>query len=202
MTSGAREEASAVIRARSTPGKALLAAAAILIIATVTIAVLAVTRKSPARQAGHDLSVYGPQASGVIGFSTVHQGTTYRFAFPVPQNKSDRPVKLTGASLQSLPAGVLVLGYPIYSLAEVGSYLLNYDDSDTANTVRLQTKRDYANTGVTIAAHSDSAYFVMVAVKVTGPVTHTLSGCRFDYSRANHHFTQTFPCEFQLGDSG
>jgi hypothetical protein len=62
--------------------------------------------------------------------------------------------------------------------------------------------RDYAKTGVTIAAHSDSAYFVMVAVKVTGAVAHTVSGCRFDYSRDNHHYSQTFPCEFQLGDSG
>jgi hypothetical protein len=191
-----------VLRARFTPGRAALLIAAIaVVIAAIIVAVSAVGNKSSGSQAGHDLTVYGPQGSGVLGFNTVHQGTTYRFAFPVPQNKSDRPIKLTGASVQSVPPGAQVLGYPIYSLAEVGNYLLDYDDSDPGNTVRLQTMKDYSKTGVTIAAHSDSKYYVMVAVKVIGTVTHTLSGCRFEYTQGNHNYSQTFPCEFQLGDS-
>jgi hypothetical protein len=173
-----------------------------VVIAAVVVTVFTVRNRSSGRQAGHDLTVYGPQGSGVLGFNTVHQGTTYRFAFPVPQNKTDQPIKLTGASVQSVPSGVQVLGYPIYSLAEVGNYLLDYDDSDPGNTVRLQTMKDYSKVGVSIAAHSDSKYYVMVAVKVTGTVTHNLSGCRFEYTTGNHRYSQTFPCEFQLGDSG
>jgi hypothetical protein len=173
-----------------------------VVIAAVVVTVFTVRTRPSGRQTGRALTVYGPQGSGVLGFNTVHQGTTYRFAFPVPQNKTDQPIKLTGASVQSVPPGVQVLGYPIYSLAEVGNYLLDYDDSDPGNTVQLQTKKDYAGTGVTIAPHGDSKFYVMVAVKVTGTVTHTLSGCRFDYTQSNHRYSQTFPCEFQLGDSG
>gem|GEM_PF-4292661 len=152
--------------------------------------------------AGHDLSVYGPQTSGVIGFNKVHVGTTYRFAFPVPQNKIDRPIKLTGAAVQTIPAGAEVVAYPIYSLDEVGDYLLNYDDSDQTNTVLLQKVKDYSRDGVTIAPRSDSKYFVMVAVKMVGPVTQPLRGCTFSYTMGSRRYRQSFACEFRLGDEG
>jgi hypothetical protein len=153
-------------------------------------------------ETGHDLSVYGPQASGVIGFNKVRQGTTYRFAFPVPRNKTNHPVKLTGASVQTVPAGAQVIGYPIYSLDEVGDYLLNYDDSDQVGVKSLQTVKDYAKSGITIPPRSDSKYFVMVAVKVVGPVIETLKGCTFEYTVGASTYRQSFPCEFQLGDEG
>jgi hypothetical protein len=158
------------------------------------------SRSSGAVQEGHDLTVYGPQSSGVIGFNQVHVGTTYRFAFPVPRNTSTRPVKLTGAAIDITPPGVQVVGYPIYSLKEVGNYLLNYDDSVTETRTPLLDKKDYAASGVTIAPRSDSDYFVMVAVKVVGPVTKVLSGCTFLYTVGSHKYRQSFPCQFQLGD--
>ena len=122
-------------------------------------------------------------------------------AFPVPRNKTDQAIKLTGAAVQTVPAGAQVLGYPIYSLDEVGDYLLNYDDSDQVGTVSLQKVKDYAGTDITIPPHSDSKYFVMVAVKVVGPVTQPLRGCTFDYTLGSHKYRQSFPCEFQLGES-
>lgn len=183
----------------------LLVACLVLIVVGLVASALAYAWRRPASddavQTGHDLSVYGPQASGVIGFNKVHQGTTYRFAFPVPRNKTDHPVKLTGASVQTVPAGAQVLGYPIYSLDEVGDYLLNYDDSDRVGVKDLQTVKDYAKSGITIPPRSDSKYFVMVAVKVVGPVTQTLKGCTFDYTFGAGKYRQSFPCEFQLGDS-
>lgn len=182
----------------------LLLACLVLIIIGVVASGLAYAWRRPAShatEAGHALSVYGPQASGVIGFDKVHQGTTYRFAFPVPRNKTDHAIKLTGASVQTVPAGAQVIGYPIYSLDEVGDYLLNYDDSDQVGVKSLQTVKDYAQDGITISPRSDSRYFVMVAVKVVGPVTQTLKGCTFEYSVGASEYQQSFPCEFQLGDS-
>lgn len=187
----------------------LLLVCLVLIVIGVVASGLAYAWRRPAgdnaaaQTAGHDLSVYGPQASGVIGFSKVYTGTTYRFAFPVPRNKTDHPVKLTGASIQTVPAGAQILGYPVYSLDEVGDYLLNYDDSDRVGVKDLQTVKDYAKSGVTIQPRSDSKYYVMVAVKVVGPVTQTLKGCTFEYAVGARTFRQSFPCEFQLGgDSG
>lgn len=182
----------------------LLVACVVLLVVGVVSTALAYAWRRPAgeAQAGRDLSVYGPQASGVIGFNRVHQGTTYRFAFPVPRNKTEHAVKLTGASVQTVPAGAQVLGYPIYSLDEVGDYLLNYDDSDQVGVKSLQTVKDYAKPGITIPPRSDSKYFVMVAVKVVGPVTQALSGCTFDYTVGSHKYQQSFPCKFQLGDEG
>jgi hypothetical protein len=181
----------------------LLVACIALVVISVVAAALAYAWRRPAGEAqeGHDLAVYGPQASGVIGFNRVHRGTTYRFAFPVPRNKTDQAIKLTGAAVQTVPAGAQVLGYPIYSLDEVGDYLLNYDDSDQVGTVSLQKVKDYAGTDITIPPHSDSKYFVMVAVKVIGPVTQPLRGCTFDYTLGSHKYRQSFPCEFQLGES-
>lgn len=175
----------------------------VLLVTAVVAATLAYAWRRPAGEAqqGHDLAVYGPQSSGVIGFNRVRQGSTYRFAFPVPRNKSDQAVKLTGASIEQTPAGVQVLGYPIYSLKEVGDYLLNYDDSDPGNALSLKAKKDYSAEGVTIAPGSDSEFFVMVAVKVVGAVTQVLSGCSFDYTVGSRKYHQSFPCEFQLGDS-
>ena len=132
----------------------------------------------------------------------MRQGTTYRFAFPVPRNKTDHAVKLTGASVQTVPAGAQVLGYPIYSQDEVGDYLLNYDDSDRVGVKDLQAVKDYAKAGVIIPPRSDSKYFVMVAVKVVGPVTQTLKGCTLEYTVGADEYRQSFPCEFQLGDDG
>ena len=64
-------------------------------------------------------------------------GNHLRFAFPVPRNKTDQAIKLTGAAVQTVPTGAQVLGYPIYSLGEVGDYLLNYDDSDRVSVKGL-----------------------------------------------------------------
>jgi hypothetical protein len=181
----------------------LLACLALVIIGVVSSA-LAYAWRQPAAQAqqGHDLGVYGPQVSGIIGFKEVRVGTTYRFAFPVPRNKSTHPIKLTGAAVQTIPRGAQVVGYPIYSLKEVGNYLLNFDDSVSETQTPLLHKKDYSAEGVTIPPRSDSDYFVMVAVKVVEPVTQVLSGCRFDYMIGSHKFYQTFPCQFQLGDTG
>ncbi len=178
-------------------------ACVVLLVTAVVAAALAYAWRRPAGEAqeGHDLAVYGPQSSGVLGVNRVQQGSTYRFAFPVPRNKSDQVIKLTGASIEHTPAGVQVLGYPIYSLAEVGDYLLSYDDSDPGNTLSLEAKKDYSAEGVTIPPRSDSDFFVMVAVKVVGPVTQVLSGCIFDYTVGSQKHRQSFPCEFQLGDS-
>jgi hypothetical protein len=191
------------IPARSTRTKDRLLACLLLAIIGVAAAALAYAWRQPANEArqGHDLGVYGPQSSGVIGFKEVHTGTTYRFAFPVPRNKSTHPVKLTGASVRTVPAGAQIIGYPIYSLKEVGNYLLNFDDSSSDALTPLLSKKDYSADGVMIPPRSDSDYFVMVAVKLVGPVTQALSGCTFDYTAGSHKYRQSFPCEFQLGDN-
>ena len=104
---------------------------------------------------------------------------------PVPRNKTDQPIKLTGAAVETVGAGAQLLGYPTYSLDDVGDYLLNYDDSDPG-TVSLQKVKDYAQAGVTIPPRSDSKYFVMVAVKDVGAVTQAFRGCAFAYSIGSH----------------
>lgn len=180
----------------------LLPTCIVLVVIGVVSSALAYAWRQPADEAqhGHDLGVYGPQVSGVIGFKEVRVGRTYRFAFPVPRNKSTHPIKLTGASVETVPNGAQVVGYPIYSLKEVGNYLLNFDDSVSETRTPLLTKKDYSADGVTIPPRSDSDYFVMVAVKVVGPVTQVLSGCRFDYLIGSKKYWQSFPCEFQLGE--
>lgn len=42
-------------------------------------------------------------------------------------------------------------------------------------------RKDYSAAGITIPPRSDSEYFVMVGVKVVGPVTQTLKGCILEY---------------------
>ncbi len=179
--------------------KILLAAAVVLLAA---IGIVGTTRYTSRARSGHDLTVVSLQSAGVVGYNTAHRNTIYRFAFPIPRNKSGHSIQLTGASLQSIPTGIQVLGYPIYSLAEVGGNLLSDTDSGGSSSDLFRTRKDYAPAGVAIAAHSDSNYLVMVAVRVTGSGDHTLSGCRFTYTRDNHAYTQTFRCEFQLGDPG
>ena len=188
--------------ARSIPGKAAVLVAGCL--AVVLELTLVFTRNdgstAGATPVGQALTVFGPPASGAIGFNRVQQGNTYRFAFPIPHNTLADPIVLTGVRIEHVPAGGQVISYPIYSLNEVGAYPLSSDDSDPTDPMALSTKRDFSATGITIAARSDSDYFAMVKVKVVGPVSQALSGCTYYYRKGGERFHQTFRCEYQLGD--
>ena len=148
---------------------------------------------------GTALSAYGPQAAGTIGYTHVAPGKTYRFSFPVPQNKLDRPIELTGARVEQIPAGASLVDYELYSLKDVGDYPLTYDVTNSANTDDLLHKKNYIHDRAIIPAHSDSEYWAMVAIKVTGTVQQHLKGCVYRYVVGTKHYEQQFPCEFQLG---
>ena len=64
----------------------------------------------------------------------------------------------------------------------------------------LPTKKDYSESGITIAAGSDSDYFAMVRVKVVGPISQALSGCTYIYREDGQLYHQTFRCEYKLGE--
>lgn len=191
-------------QARSIPGKAAVLVAVCLAVVLELTLVLTRDEGSPnsatASPVGHALTVFGPPAAGVIGFNRVQEGNTYRFAFPIPHNASSGPVVLTGVSIEHVPAGAQVLGYPIYSLKEVGAYPLSSDDSDSTDPMALPTKKDYSASGITIAPRSDSDYFAMVKVKVVGSVSQALSGCTYTYREGSQLYHQTFRCEYQFGE--
>ncbi len=191
-------------QARSIPGKAAILVAVCLAVLLELTLVFTRDDGSPNSAAdsavGHALTVFGPPASGEIGFNQTRQGNTYRFAFPIPHNTSSDPIMLTGVRVEQVPAGAQVLDYPIYSLKEVGAYPLSYDDSDPTDPMTLLTAKDHSASGVTIAARSDSDYFAMVRVKVVGQVAQGLSGCTYYYRQGDQPYHQTFRCEYQLGD--
>ena len=140
----------------------------------------------------------GPGLSGVIGNPNAKVGRDYRFAFPLLKNNSKEPVSITEFRITSLPSGVKVIGYPVYSVNHTSGYQLAYDDSSHEGGPELDKTPNYAGHPYTIKPGVLSDKYAMVHLHVTGKLSAHVKGCEVYYTQDGQSYRQSLKCEFAL----
>jgi hypothetical protein len=148
--------------------------------------------------AGTAIRAGGPPASGILGIQDAQVGKAYRFAFPLMHNTSKQSISITGVSVEGIPKGISVLGYPVYSVKDTPGYLLGYRDDSHDGEPNLDKYPNYAKHPFTIKAGAISDKYAMVRVRITGKVTKHLTGCKVRYTQAGVKYQQTVHCEYAL----
>jgi len=162
-------------------------------------AALAACSSSHGVTTGHALTEVGPQGNGTLGFSSGVVGQTYRWAFPLLKNAGKTPVTVTSFAMDKVPAIFQIVGYPVYSQSEVGSYIVDFADSDHRGLPDLVHKPNHAGKPITIAAGQQSPRYAMVAAKLLKNATDPLTGCVVYYQVGEAKYRQRFDCQFQIG---
>jgi len=149
---------------------------------------------SDATSSGAALTADGP--GGTLSYSDVKVGQIYRMAFPLMKNTSKKPVSVTGVRVRSVPTGVAVLGYFVYSVKDTPGYRLGYQDSNHKGGPDLDKYPNYAGHPFIIKPGVLSDKYAMVHLRVTGKVSKRITGCEVDYTQAGHSYQQTLACTF------
>lgn len=135
---------------------------------------------------------------GTIGYPNAKVGEVYRFAFPLMRNTSKKSVSVTGVKVGSVPAGVKVLSYLVYSVHDTPGYQLSYQDSDHKDGPDLDTYPNYAGRPFTIKPGALSDKYAMVKIRTTAKVSRHLKNCEVDYQQDGKAYRQILDCEYAL----
>lgn len=141
---------------------------------------------------GHAIKGDGPVPGGTVGFPHAKQGAVYRFSFPLLNNTSKDPLEVTSWKVTSIPAGVKVLGYAVYSTDDTPGYLLNGYDATYSKYP------DYAGKPITIAPGKTSDFYPNIRVRVVGKITDHIHDCQIEYTQKGHKHKQVLPCDYAL----
>jgi hypothetical protein len=141
---------------------------------------------------GHAIKGDGPLPFGTIGFSQAKQGAVYRFSFPLLDNVSKAPLRVTSWRVLSIPSGVKPLGYSVYSYDDTPGYLLNGTDS----TYRKYP--DYARKRFIIPPRTQSSRYPNLRVRVVGKITDHIHDCEIGYTQKGHKYIQVLDCDYAL----
>lgn len=134
----------------------------------------------------------------VIGYPNAKIGRNYRFAFPLLKNKSKESISITRFRVASVPPGVKVVGYPVYSVYHTSGHQLAYDDSSHEGGPELDKTPNYAAHPYTIKPGVLSDKYAMVHLHVTGKISQHIKGCEVYYTQDGRSYRQSLNCEFAL----
>lgn len=148
---------------------------------------------------GQGVALRGAGLTGVMVYPpNPRPGAVYALSFPFMVNRSDRPVTVTGFSVQHVPRNVKVLGYRVlntyetHGLLNVGTIGGNYLRED------VTTYHDYFGKPITVPPKSPSPYYAVVEIRLTGNVERNLTGCTVRYRTAGERYTQTLGCAYRF----
>lgn len=127
-----------------------------------------------------------------------HPGAVYALSFPFMVNRSDRPVTITGFSVQQVPRNVKVLGYRILNTYETHGMLNVGAIGGTYPKIDVTRYHDYFGEPITVPPKSPSPYYAMVEIRLTGNVETNLTGCTVHYRTAGERYTQTLGCAYRF----
>jgi hypothetical protein len=146
---------------------------------------------------GHAIKGDGISSVGSPGIPHAKVGQVWQIAFPMFANVSNTTVVVNSVSLDHVPTGAKVVGYPIYSDNDTDGVVVDYLDG-SGYPPDLTKIRNYTGKPITIPKHRTSDRYAMAAVKVTGRISEHITGCRVNYTQGKHHYTQLLACDFQL----
>lgn len=141
---------------------------------------------------GHAIRAEGPLPTGTLGFPDVKQGDVFQFSFPLLNNTSKSPVTVTSWKVVTIPAGVKVIRYAVYSYDDTPGYLTAGYSSD------FKKYPDYEAKPIVIAPGKQSHRYPSVRVQVAGKITSHLHGCEIDYEQKGHSYQQVLDCDYAL----
>jgi hypothetical protein len=134
--------------------------------------------------------------SSVLAPGHVEPGEVLGFAFPAIHNRADSPMTLRSLELENVPEGAAVVKYRFLSAKDVGSVLLGSFPVDQRGHGAYERYPDYD--APVVAAHSDSNYYGVVYIQVSGPLPGHASGCVVNYTVAGHSYSQEGECDFMF----
>ncbi|MEU0030816.1 hypothetical protein [Streptomyces sp. NPDC006335] len=148
--------------------------------------------------AGHALAAAGPPSVGILGVPNAKIGSVWRFAFPLFVNNSKMTVRITSVRLDNVTSGARVEGYPLYSMKDTKTYILDNLEGDKGSKDMTKIP-DHSGKPIVIRSHQDSGdYYFMVKIKIIGRIKKHLSGCRVNYTQGNRKYSQKVHCEYAL----
>ena len=154
-------------------------------------------------QTGSLLEGSGLASGGAFTMNGARTGNIDGFAFPLFGNKSKKPLKVTGFSFKSVPAGMKVDQYIVLDLNDTKGYLTayRYKPADPG-AIDVSDIPNYAGKPISIAPGQVSNFYVMAKVELTGKLPlGNISGCMVDYTQGNTHYQQTLPCAFAVSSA-
>jgi hypothetical protein len=147
---------------------------------------------------GTALHAEGPPAMGVIGYPNAKVGEVYRFSFPLMRNKSKESVSVTQVKVVSVPTGVKVLSYLVYSVKDTPGYQPSSQDSDHTDGPDMDKYPNCAGHPFTIKPGALSDKYAMVKIRTTGKVSKHIKNCEVDHEQGGQAYRQVLNCEFAL----
>jgi hypothetical protein len=150
---------------------------------------------------GSSLAAEGYQDALTFFITHPRVGHVYRFAFPQLRNVGKKPVTLIEPRMDSVWKGLTVLGFPTYSLNDVGGrYLVDFDEADEPYLNQL---RNHAVRSIVIRPGQLSPFIIMVRVRFDrgkiGRTVPSLRGCDIAYMSSGIRYRQKFVCNFEIG---
>ncbi|MFI1015405.1 hypothetical protein [Streptomyces sp. NPDC020965] len=139
------------------------------------------------------------EASTYTGFENAEIGEEYRFALPLPYNKSAKDLTITGARVVHVPPGMKVMGMSAHAMADTDDAVIATarSEGDLAADA-LNRAKDLIDEPIEVKAKSLGDRYYVVRIKVTGPVKGDVETCHFEYRQGSRDYHQIIGCHFVL----
>ncbi|MFI1377462.1 hypothetical protein ACH4UY_36375 [Streptomyces longwoodensis] len=140
------------------------------------------------------------EAATFVGTEEARIGQEWLFALPLPYNKSDRELTITGANVVDVPSGLTVRGVSAHALKDTGGEMTLLARIGATDPVakELEAAKDLSKKPNRIKRKSLSSVYYVARIKVIGPVASEVEKCRFTYRQANKQYAQVVGCRLQI----
>ncbi|MFG2386687.1 hypothetical protein [Streptomyces avermitilis] len=127
--------------------------------------------------------------------SPVQVGKEYWVALPTAENTSDRTLTLLKGEITHVPRGLKIIEYRAFSHEETQGHPLGASPvGGSPGIPDLTRMHDYSGRPSRVPAHESGEVFWAARVRVTGKITHTLTGCRYFYRQGKTEYQQDVSC--------
>ncbi|SNX88553.1 hypothetical protein SAMN06272735_9009 [Streptomyces sp. TLI_55] len=137
------------------------------------------------------------QSAGTLGNDHARAGQQWWAALPLPYNKSNKPIEITGAKFTRVPKGLEVVGYGAYARDDSEGVVMLMEHG-SPGMPRLDKLKDHFRDANQVKAKTESSIYYGAWLKVTGRITGNLGGCKFEYRQSGSDFDQTLDCDIAL----
>ena len=142
-------------------------------------------------------------ASNVRFFLThTRVGGDYGFAFPRLTNRTDKTVTVTDLGVSTIPKGLKLIGYRVFSVREVGDLLESVLGSGGRDDYRSYPNYYSSDLRIEIPAGSVSAFRFAFDIRIERKTPESIEGCIVKYDVDGKSFTQPIDCAFAVVGPG
>ncbi|MFE7133092.1 hypothetical protein ACFVIM_19760 [Streptomyces sp. NPDC057638] len=138
------------------------------------------------------------EAATFTGLEDVEIGEEYRFALPLPYNRSATDLTVTGAKVINVPEGLSVTGMSAYARSDTDNSVVGAARPGDELEATLNRARDVIDEPIRVTAGALADRYYVVKIKVTGQVRGDIKSCRFTYKQESREYHQVIGCHYIL----